>query len=682
VTPFHHLEEYMALPRFLALRLSPDGERLVAVVRALAPDRKTYRTALWRIDPQGPGISRRLTRSVAGEAQPAFLPDGSLLFTSGRSDPAVEEHDDEEAQRLWLLPAHGGEPRKVADRPGGIEDFVVARGTGTVVFAGPMLPGVTDADQEGRDRRKAAGVTAILHESQPIRDFDHHLGPGERRLFATSPRTAEPGPGSGGTSPEYDLGTPRDITPEPGQALAGQSFAITPDGATVVTGWWVPESRGERRSELVAIHTATGERRRLAAADGVDFHSPVVAPDGRSVVCVRERHATCDEPPDVTLWLVSIDDDHEGRDLTPGLDLWPFDPTWSPDSRTVYFGAYERGRAPIFRVEVATDEVARLTADDAAYDVMAVSPDGRHLYALRSGIDAPPAPVRLDVTEVVKAPEPVKLTSGDAPRLPGRVTEIIATAADGEQIRAWLVLPAEASADSPAPLLLWPHGGPHSSWSAWGWRWNPWVMAAHGYAVLLPDPALSLGYGQDFIRRGHGKWGTVPFDDLMTIMDAAVARDDVDETRTAVMGGSFGGYMANWIAGQTDRFNAIVTHASLWPLDVHVTSDEGHYLIREFGDPAERPERWAANNPAQHAGKIRTPMLVIHGDRDYRAPISHALQLWSDLVRHEVEAKFLYFPDENHWILTPGNATAWYETVLAFLAQHVLGQKWKRPELL
>jgi dipeptidyl aminopeptidase/acylaminoacyl peptidase len=139
--------------------------------------------------------------------------------------------------------------------------------------------------------------------------------------------------------------------------------------------------------------------------------------------------------------------------------------------------------------------------------------------------------------------------------------------------------------------------------------------------------------------------------------------------------------MANWIAGHTDRFSAIVTHASVWNLEDMLTSDESYYLVREFGDPAERPDRWQASDPSRRAAKIRTPMLVIHGDRDYRVPIGAGLRLWRDLVRHEVDAKFLYYPDENHWILGPGNAAVWYETVLAFLAEHVLGEAWRRPEL-
>ncbi|MDN3355711.1 S9 family peptidase [Actinomadura sp. DC4] len=649
MTPFHDLGEFLALPRVQGLCLSPDGERLVAVVQALAADRKSHRTSLWRVDPHGRDEPRRLTRSAEGEGNPAFRPDGTLLFTSARPDPDSEknEHD----TRLWALPADGGEPGLVLDRPGGIEDFAVAEDTGTLVFAASELPG---ADRERAGRRKEAGVTATLYEGLPVRDWDHHVGPAERRLFVVT-----------GTE------EPRDLTPEPGQGLMGQAFAISPDGATVVTGRWLPQPRGERRSELVAIDTATGEQTVLATEDGVDLHTPAISPDGRSVVCVRDRHATYDEARQETLWLVPLDGG-EGRDLTAALDRWPSDQVWSPDSRTVYFGAYDAGRYPIFRVDAGSGEIERLTGDDAAYDAVVPAPDGRRVYALRSAIDAPPAPVRLDVTR----PEPQPLRLFDAPETPGRVTEV----ETAEGIRAWLVLPD--GAEEPAPLLLWVHGGPHSSWAGWHWRWNPWLMAARGYAVLLPDPALSLGYGQDFVRRGHGTWATPAYEDLMAITDAVVARDDIDGARTAAMGGSYGGYMANWIAGHTDRFQAIVTHASRWPLGAMVTADMGHGLTREFGDPAERPERWTAGDPSAYAGRIRTPMLVIHGDRDYRVPIGHGLWLWSDLMRHEVEAKFLYFPDENHWVLSPGNAAVWYETVFAFLGRHLLGEKWERPDLL
>jgi dipeptidyl aminopeptidase/acylaminoacyl peptidase len=227
------------------------------------------------------------------------------------------------------------------------------------------------------------------------------------------------------------------------------------------------------------------------------------------------------------------------------------------------------------------------------------------------------------------------------------------------------------------------HGGPLGSWAGWHWRWNPHLLTERGYAVLMPDPAISLGYGQKMIQRGWGKWGDTPFTDVMAATDEALKRKDLDPKRTALLGGSFGGYMANWVAGQTDRFRAIVTHASLWDLrPFHGTTDTGVEWEHEMGDPYLQPELYDGQSPATNVAAIKTPMLVIHGEQDFRVPVSEALKLWTDLARHGVQARFLYFPDENHWILKPQNSRIWYETVLAFLDEQVLDQKWVRPALL
>jgi dipeptidyl aminopeptidase/acylaminoacyl peptidase len=434
----------------------------------------------------------------------------------------------------------------------------------------------------------------------------------------------------------------------------------------------------------VVIDTRSGERRTLLSAPGFDFFAPRVSPDGTQVVAIRERHETYHEPGELTLVLARLDGAGEPADLLAGLDRWPAEAAWAADGSCVYFTADDQGRCPVFRAGLAGDGITRLTTDHGAYTSLCPAPDDRFLYALRSAVDSPPAVVHIDTTQ---PGEPERLPGlGGCPPLPGRLAEIEAPAADGTAIRGWLVLPAGASPAAPAPLLLWVHGGPYSSWNAWSWRWNPWLMAARGYAVLLPDPGLSTGYGQAFIARGHGAWGDLPFTDLMTITDAAAARDDIDEERTAAMGGSFGGYMVNWIAGHTGRFRAIVSHASLWALDqMFATTDTPAEWHRQLGLPSARPERYAANSPHLHAAAITTPMLVIHGDKDYRVPVGEALRLWADLAArpgHLAGAKFLYFPDENHWVLTPGNATVWYQTVLAFLAQHVLGEPWRRPDLV
>ena len=704
-TPFHDLADYMALPRVGALRLSPDGTWLAATVQTLSPDKKKFLTSIWRIDPQG-GAPRRLTRSAEGEGGAVFLPDGSLLFVSRRPDPATQGSQGKEGKddkpALWLLPAGGGEARVLAALPGGIAAAAVARDSGAIVAssqvmasagadagAGAPAPADADADADAdagvepevgasaderlRKERKDAGVTAILHESAPVRYWDHDLGPDQPHLFALDQSQAGTGTGKEGQV------TPRDLTPRSGSALREQAFELTPDGRTVITGWWHRDPAGDSYVELVSVDVATGELHTLLGQPGTALENPRVSPDGRFVVCSRETFPAAETPTDVTLMLLETSGKN-ARDLLPDLDRWPGDATWAPDSATVYFAADDHGRRPVFSVDVQTGAVTRLPSGDHAHTGLSASPDGRYLYALRTGIGEPPTPVRIDLadgtTQALQAP-------GPPVTLPGRVEEVETTADDGQRIRSWLVLPDGASADNPAPLLLWVHGGPNASWNTWQWRWSPWLMAARGYAVLLPDPALSTGYGQHMLVRGHHAWGKRAFDDVMAATDAALTRDDLDSTRTGMMGGSYGGYMANWIAGHTDRFKAIVSHASLWALDqMFTTTDEQMFWWGQFGDPLTNPQMFENNSPHLHVKNITTPMLVIHGDKDYRVPIGEALRLWGELTRHAVPAKFLYFPDENHWILTPGNAIVWYQTVHAFLAEHVLGQEWRRPRLL
>jgi dipeptidyl aminopeptidase/acylaminoacyl peptidase len=665
---FTDLESYIALPRVADLALSPDGTRLVTTVSTLDTERKKFVSALWEVDPHGQLLARRLTRSAPGETRPAFLPSGDLLFTSKRPDPEVKEPD-EEVAGLWLLPADGGEARQVGDRPGGVTAVRAARNAGTVILTAPVLPAAASAndDKERRKARKDADVNAVLHESYPVRYWDHDLGPDELRLYVAEPPA------------DARLQEPRDLTPTPGRALDEQTYAVAPDGSFVATGWVVAEPGGDTRVDLVRIDTTTGERSVVLTDEAYDFYAPTISPDGTRLACLRERRAEYDEPDDVTLMLVEADG--SACELTADLDLRPQEAVWSADGSAVFFTASALGHGPAFRVDVATGRITRLTRS-GAFDSLQPSPDGNVVYAIRSAIDAPPAPVRLDArvsdqdAELLRGPV-------DAPDLPGRLTEISAVADDGQELRSWLVLPDNATEEQPAPLLLFIHGGPEYSWKEWTWRWCAWLFAARGYAVLLPDPALSTGYGADFIRRGWAAWGDRPFTDLMTIMDAAEKRPDLDANRAAALGASFGGYMANWVAGHTDRFRAIVTHASLWSLEQFgATTDHPPYWTRRFGDPVRQPERYRDNSPNRFVESIATPMLVIHGDRDYRVPIGEALRLYWDLVRHGKDARFLYFPDENHWILKPGDIVVWYETVLAFLDEHVLDREPVRSRLL
>ncbi|MEV5328492.1 S9 family peptidase [Nonomuraea sp. NPDC052634] len=655
VSAFNDIRDYVAIPRVLSLKLSPDGSRLVSTVQSLNPDGKSFGTALWAIPVDGEPY--RLTRSAKGESAAVFTTGGDVLFTSARPDPTEKDSTDE-VPALWLLPRAGGEARQVASRAGGIS--AVRTAGDVVVFVSDVLDGEESADAGKRKARKDAGISAILHEKYPVRYWDHDLGPGRPRLFA----------GRLGADRLEDV---RDLTPDAGDALRQGDFELTPDGASVVATWRLYLPKGESRTELVVINVATGERRVLLSDDDADFQGPLaVSPDGTKVACTRDRKTGYDVSARSELWIADLTTG-QGRAYAP--DLFPMDVAWAPDSSAVYLVADHQGRRPVFRVPL-DGEVTRLTGDDAAYLHVNPSPDGRFVYALHSGIALAPGPARIDAAtgEVADLPSPAP-----RPEVPGTLTEVTATADDGATIRGWLALPESASAADPAPLVVFIHGGPLGSWNDWQWRWQAWILAQQGYAVLLPDPCMSTGYGQAMIDRGWGNWGPRTQADLDAIVDAAIARDDIDAERTAAMGGSYGGYMANWLAGHTDRYKAIVTHASLWNLDQFSgTTDFATYWRREFGDPGG--ERYQLLSPHNSLDRITTPMLVIHGDKDYRVPIGEALRLWWDLCRTEVDAKFLYFPDENHWILKPGNIVAWYETVLAFLGHHVLGQEWKRPE--
>ncbi len=686
-TVFHDLDAYVALPRIDGLAVSPDGSRVVTAVASLDATKTAYVTGLWEVDPTGARPAHRLTRSATGESSPVFLPNGDLLFVSARPCPD-DENAEEAPAMLWRLPALGGEARVIARRPGGVSGPVVARDLGTVVVSSMTFPSSADdeSDANRRKDRKEHKVSAILHTQYPVRRWDHDLGPDLPRLFVAETEAVSPpdvadhdptGHQLGdGHEPQLNL---RDLTPDAGTALVEASYDITPDGTTVITEW-TTYVRGRVKKALVAIDVATSERRWLAADDNFEFVDPVISPDGSTVAAQRVSIATPTEPPDARLVLVSLADGSI-RELADGWDRWPNEHRWTSDGSALIVTADDDGRGPMLRIEVGSGTVSPLTSGDDVYSNIVVPLDGAAVYALASSHLAPPRPVRIDSSATQQ--QPVWLPAPAPPQLPGTLTELSTTAADGARVRAWLALPDGAAPDEPAPLVLWVNGGPLASANTWSWRWCPWLLVAAGYAVLMPDPALSTGYGRDFIERGWGRWGETPFTDLMEITNAAVSRDDIDADRTAAMGGSFGGYMANWIAGHTDRFRAIVTHAGMWALDQFGgTTDDAYAWSREM-----TADMAAANSPHSNVAAITTPMLVVHGDKDYRVPIGEALRLWGDLMStvsnsDSLRHSFLYFPDENHWIVTPQHAKVWYLTVLAFLAHHVLGEEWEIPEIL
>ncbi|KQO65116.1 S9 family peptidase [Curtobacterium sp. Leaf261] len=723
-TPFSDLDAFIALPRVDGIALAPDGSRVALTVSTLKPDATGYTRSIWAVPTSGAGDPVRLTRSAKGEGGVAFSRHGDVLFTSARPDADADA--DTEASQLWLLPAAGGEARAVTRLAGGVGGVLAtALASDTVVVGADLLPAANatpdrllERDAELRASRKDASVTAILHETYPVRYWDHDLGPDEPHLLALdlagstdsavaaarsgaaagagsgagagagagSGAVAGAGAGSGAgsgretpTTPyPSTLPRPRTLTPSPGRSADTAGQALSPDGSTLIAALKVPEQRNGR-TRLVAIDVRTGAHTVLFDEQDVFFEMPAVSHDGRSIAYLRAVRDTPAGPNDHEIWVADIDGGNARRIATT-WDRWANEFVFDADDRALVATADQDGRGPVFRLPIDGGAVEQVTTDDFAYTGIAVDASSGVIVALRSSWTTPPHPVRIDPDGSVTAlPTPAPL-----PAVPGRMSDVSTTTEDGVRVRGWLITPPDATAETPAPLLLWIHGGPLNSWNAWSWRWTPMLAVAQGYAVLLPDPALSTGYGLDFIARGWDAWGQAPYTDLMRITDEVVARPDIDQSRTAAMGGSFGGYMANWVAGHTDRFDAVVTHASLWALEqFNGTTDSSDYWQSIFS-----PEGMAANDPHRFVTDIVSPMLVIHGDHDYRVPIGEGLRLWSELAEHHAGAdgsmphRFLYFPDENHWVLKPQHAKVWYQTVFAFLGQHVLGTDWERPALL
>jgi dipeptidyl aminopeptidase/acylaminoacyl peptidase len=666
------LETFLAMPRLANLHLSPDGSRLALTVQTVAADGKRFAGAIWEVSTDGSRPPRRLTWSARGEVARGFLPDGSLLFTSSRSDAESDDDHHPEGDALYLLPAAGGEPRRVMAPPDGVGAVRTAPGSPTVVVTAALHPGAaTFAEDEARQAaRKDAGVEARLVDHYPERWWDHDIGPRQPHLFALEL-----------SGVDVEIPAARDLTPAPPWPgwLEGDDLqlALSADGAAVAFG---AAMRGGTRfkSDLAAVTTSGGDAVRVLV-DTDRYHGALAwSPDGLTIAVASVDLGAPATPPRFHLSLVDAASG-ESRALAEDWVGQVQEIRWTSDGTALLVTADERGHTPVFRIGL-DGTVTRLTAS-GAYGNLAVAADGTTLYAIRSHINEPPAPVALNVNDPDQRARPLP-SPVDAGPVPARLEEVSTAAVDGTEVHSWLVLP-ETPAAEPLPLVVFIHGGPVSSWAGWHWRWSSSLLAARGWAVLLPNPRLSTGYGHEHFASAWNDWATLPAGDIHAAVDAAAGRPDIDAGRTAAMGGSYGGYMANWMAVTTDRFRAIVTHASVWNLIAERdTSDVGIDMDHEFGDPLRHEDAWRRQSPHLRVESITTPMLVIHGARDQRVPLGNSHHLWLELQTRGLPSRMLLFPDENHWVLKPQNSRVWYQTVFAFLDEHVLGKPWVRPPLL
>jgi dipeptidyl aminopeptidase/acylaminoacyl peptidase len=365
---------------------------------------------------------------------------------------------------------------------------------------------------------------------------------------------------------------------------------------------------------------------------------------------------------------------------------------WAPDSKTIYFTAENEGEAPIYKIDMTTKEPWPWELVSGFNDSPMPSPDGRTIVFDRMSIAAPNEIYTADADNpgvascgLLKADQPNHprysvedcllsmgrpLTKLNEPVLSQIQMQPLESywfnGALKDKVQGFVVKPPNFDASKKYPVKYLIHGGPEGAWGDdWSFRWNPELFAANGYIVVMVNFHGSTGYGQKFIDAINGNWGGPPYQDLMLGLDYAEQHYPIDKDRECALGASYGGYAINWIEGHTTRFKCLVSHDGMFNTQsAYGTTEELWFNEWEFkGTPWTNREGYNKWSPHMYATNFKTPMLVVHGQLDYRLDVSEGFQLFTTLQRLKVPSKMLYFPDEGHWVLKPQNGRLWYQTV-------------------
>jgi dipeptidyl aminopeptidase/acylaminoacyl peptidase len=646
------VEDLVALRRVAEPRPSPDGSRVAFTLSTVDLDANKRRVDLWLVNADGTGL-RQLTYSAESEASPRWSPDGkSLLFLAKRGA---------ETTQVWRLPLDGGEASAVTRLPLDVDTFAVSADGQRLVVSMEVFPDCPDLACTKKRTAEKPAATGRLYRELLFRHWDEWEDGRRAHLFAVTVA-------DGGDAVDLMKGMEVDCPTKP---MGGdEDYTFTPDGKAVVFSA-KDEGRASAWSTNLDLFLAPldGSKApaRLTAANRASDVGPAFSPDGKQLA-YRAMSKPGYESDRFRIMVRAWPSGAE-REVAPRWDRSPGELAWSPDGKTLYAVAEDLGRQSLFAVDVVTGavrEVVRggwVTAASAAKgrvflsredlrapaDVFSVKPDGTgltHLTRMNAEL----------LTQIrFGQPEPFEFKGWN-----------------GETVHGWLVKPADFDPGKKWPVAFLVHGGPQGSFGDdFHYRWNPQTYAGAGYAAVMVDFHGSTGYGQAFTDAIGGDWGGKPLEDLQKGLAAALQKYPfLDGDRVAALGASFGGYMVNWIAGAwPDRFRCLVSHdGNLDEQVAYFDTEELWFPEREHGGtPWENPTEYQKHNPVNLVKNWKTPILVIHGAKDFRVVETQGMATFTAAQRRGIPSELLYFPDENHWVLKPQNSILWHHTVLGWL---------------
>ena len=659
------VEDLWAMGRVGAPVPLPDGSALVVPVTTYDMEKNEGATRLW-LHPLGPdgepaGEPRPLTAPDVSSSEPAVSPDGrSLAFVRRRG---------KEKAQLHVMPLDGGEAERLTDLPLGVSDPKWFPDGKRLAFVAPVLAEAPapEGTRELLERREKSPVKVRVTEDRIYRYWDRWLTGGEvHHLFVLDLETRSIQDLIPDSRRWFDLMDP-----------AG-GYDIAPDGAEIAFSANSSEPPYHTANyDIYVVPAAGGPVRNITTDNPADDGRPRYTPDGRFIVYGLQREV--DFYADRVRLARHDRRTGENLVLTEGWDRSCHEWAIAPGGRTVAFQAEDRGRVNLYTLDL--EEAARAVAAGGKVEPALVA---------RGGAAGRPAWVGADrlafTLDSLSGPPEVwtcgrdggglrRLSQVNDARLAelelGEVREIEVAGAGGRPVQMFVLTPPGFDPRRKWPLVQLIHGGPHGIFGdQFHFRWNAQLFAAPGYVVAMVNFHGSTSFGQEFAASILGGHGDRPFADIMAATDRLLAEGWVDGERMAAAGGSYGGYMVTWIAGHTGRFACLVNHAGVYDTLAQYASDVTLGRARAYGGEPwsglEAIDRW---NPARFASGFTTPMLVVHGENDYRVPVTQALAVYGVYKAKQVPARLVYFPDENHWVLKPQNSRHWYGEVLGWLAR-------------